>query len=183
MLRMDMDWKNWANLVKLPRKILYLVGPKEIMICLTSSWFYRSIFCMGQRTSKPYVALRQLVTAVWSKVLGRLSNDDSDVNENGKKAIGYFEKQQSCTCITLFYTFLCRHCTPTTWKCLISRFVGDVNTTRRLSFCFLELRYNRLKFNSRTNCASFEEMYEKEYSRKSLRRRDRRRCRRRRRCC
>ena len=52
--------------------------------------------------------------AYGSKVLGRLSNDDSDVNENGKKAIGYFEKQQSCTCITLFYTFLCRHCTPTT---------------------------------------------------------------------
>ena len=110
--------------------------------------------CSPPRPPAPY--------AYGSKVLGRLSNDDSDVNENGKKAIGYFEKQQSCTCITLFYTFLCRHCTPTTWKCLISRFVGDVNTTRRLSFCFLELRYNRSKFNSRTNCASFEEMNEKE---------------------
>jgi len=28
--------------------------------------------------------------------------------------------------ITLFCTFLCRHCTTTTWKCLISRFVKDV---------------------------------------------------------
>ena len=26
-----------------------------------------------------------------------------------------------------FCTFLCRHCTTTTWKCLISRFVKDVN--------------------------------------------------------
>ena len=29
-------------------------------------------------------------------------------------------KQQLCTCITLFCTFLCRRCTTTTWKCLIS---------------------------------------------------------------
>ena len=29
-------------------------------------------------------------------------------------------KQQLCTGITLFCTFLCRHCTTTTWKCLIS---------------------------------------------------------------
>ena len=32
-------------------------------------------------------------------------------------------KQQLCTCITLFCTFLCRRCTTITWKCLISRFV------------------------------------------------------------
>ena len=30
-------------------------------------------------------------------------------------------KKQLCTCITLLCTFLCRHCTTTTWKCLISR--------------------------------------------------------------
>ena len=34
-------------------------------------------------------------------------------------------KQQLCTCITLFCTFLCRRCTTTTWKCPISRFVED----------------------------------------------------------
>ena len=34
-------------------------------------------------------------------------------------------KQQLCTCITLFCTFLCRRCTTTTWNCLISRFVED----------------------------------------------------------
>ena len=36
-------------------------------------------------------------------------------------------KQQLCTCITLFCIFLCRHCLTSTWKCLISRFVKDVN--------------------------------------------------------
>ena len=43
-------------------------------------------------------------------------------------------KQQLCTCITLS-----RHCTITTWNCLISRFVEDVNTRQRLSFSFPEL--------------------------------------------
>ena len=33
-------------------------------------------------------------------------------------------------------TFLCRHCTTTTWKCLISHFVANVNT-RQLYFLFL----------------------------------------------
>ena len=36
-------------------------------------------------------------------------------------------KRQLCMCITLFCIFLCRHCTTTTWKFLISRFVKDVN--------------------------------------------------------
>ena len=31
-------------------------------------------------------------------------------------------------------TFLCRHCTTTTWKCLISRFVKDVNKQWQNSF-------------------------------------------------
>ena len=48
-------------------------------------------------------------------------------------------KQQLCTCITLFCTFLCSHCTTTTWKCLISRFVKDVDTRQWLSFSFPEL--------------------------------------------
>ena len=39
-------------------------------------------------------------------------------------------KQQLCTCITLFCTFFCRHCTTTTWKCVFSRFVEDVNTRK-----------------------------------------------------
>ena len=53
------------------------------------------------------------------------------------------------TCITLFCTFLSRRCTTTTWKCLISRLVEDVNTRQRLSFSFPELWYNLLEFNSR----------------------------------
>ena len=61
-------------------------------------------------------------------------------------------KQQLCTCITLFCTFLCRHCTTATWECLNSRFVEDVNTWRRLPFSCPELRYSLLEFNYTKNC-------------------------------
>ena len=56
-----------------------------------------------------------------------LGNDDGDGNENGKKA-----KQQLCTCIMLFCTFLCRHCSTTTWRCLIARFMESANKRRRI---------------------------------------------------
>ena len=56
-------------------------------------------------------------------------------------------KQQLCTCITLFCTFLSRRCTTTTWKCLISRFVEDGNTGQQLSFSFPELWYSPSELN------------------------------------
>ena len=44
--------------------------------------------------------------------IGSLRNDG---NENGKKSSRFRQaKQQLCTCITLFCTFLCRRCTTTT---------------------------------------------------------------------
>ena len=56
--------------------------------------------------------------------------------ERKKRSRFRLTKQQLCTCITLFCTFFfCRHCTTTTWKCLFSRFVEDVNT--RKDFLFL----------------------------------------------
>ena len=78
---------------------------------------------------------------------GTLRCHDGDDNENVKKAIGEKAKQQLCTCITLFCTFLCRHCTTTTGKCLISRFMEDVNR-RQLKFLSLSKLEIRLKKSS-----------------------------------
>ena len=61
-------------------------------------------------------------------------------------------KQQLCTCIAIFCTFLCLHCTTKTWKCLIPRFVEDVDARQQLSFSFPELRYSPLEFTSRKIC-------------------------------
>ena len=42
--------------------------------------------------------------------------DDGDSDENGKKKNRFRVKQQLCSCITFFCSFLCRHCTTTTWN-------------------------------------------------------------------
>ena len=78
--------------------------------------------------------------------LGSLTNDDGDGNANDKKALGFrLAKQQLCTCITLFCTFLCRCCTTTTWNRLVSRFMEDVNTRQQFPFSFCDLRYSPLE--------------------------------------
>ena len=51
-------------------------------------------------------------------------------------------KQQLWMCITLFCTFLCHHYMTTTWKCLISHFVENMNTRQRLCFSFHNSRKN-----------------------------------------
>ena len=68
------------------------------------------------------------------------------------------EKQQLCTWITLFSTFLGHRCTTMTRTFLISHFVEDGNTTQQCSFSSPELSYSPLQFNSTitiqhlTNC-------------------------------
>ena len=95
-----------------------------------------------------------------ARVLGRLSNEEGDVNEERQNSNKFRSaKQKFCT---LFCTFLCRHCTTTTWKCLFSRFVEDVNTTEWLSFFFPELRYSILEFNSTKKLPKFDEFNEME---------------------
>ena len=71
---------------------------------------------------------------------GNYSNEDNDGNENVIKATALLEKKkQICTCIKLFCTILCRPCTTTTLKCLISRFLEDVNKRLRIFFVLLNL--------------------------------------------
>ena len=75
---------------------------------------------------------------------------DGDDKENVKKQLVEHSqaKQQLCTCITLSCTFLCRHCTTMTGKCLILRFMEDVNK-RRVNFLSLsDLEYRSKEFGS-----------------------------------
>ena len=76
-------------------------------VVLLSRWKYREVW--------------RHVTMVALFLDDNKTNDDGDGKENGKKWYVYINKQQLCTCITLFCTFLCRRCTTTTWNFLISR--------------------------------------------------------------
>ena len=85
--------------------------------------------------------------------LGSLSNDDGAGRQRERYKSNRFRflaKQQLCTYITLFCTFLCSHCTTTTWKCLITfcRGRGHKATTFFLASCS-ELRYSLLELTKR----------------------------------
>ena len=52
-------------------------------------------------------------TAVPQEIIGSLSNDDGDVNENGKKAIG-LDRQNNIARVSRFFVhFFFRHCMTT----------------------------------------------------------------------
>ena len=88
-----------------------------------------------------------------SPLLGGVSNDngDGDGNENAKKAMGLLSKTTILHVhhICGFCTFPCRHCTTTTWKCLISRFMEDVTKRRRMFLSFSKLECGPQEINSR----------------------------------
>ena len=94
-------------------KILFLhcVGANELGSVST-----RSVgVAMRPRFSPPrdtYGSMETELRVQSAAIIGSLSNVDANVNEIGKKSNRFrLAKQQLCTCITLFCSFLCCHCT------------------------------------------------------------------------
>ena len=57
-----------------------------------------------------------------------------------KKAMGLIIKTTTCMCNTLLRTYLCRHCSTTTWKSLMSNFYREYNqVNEEVLFPFLYL--------------------------------------------
>ena len=96
-----------------------------------------------------HVSTQKHLTHIWEQ---RRWQRQRERQKNNRLSLA---KQQLCSC-TLFCTFLRHHCTTTTWKYLISRFVQNANTRhnkdKRLSFSFPELLWSHLEFNSRKKC-------------------------------
>ena len=101
-----------SALAKVINKLLWLVLPGKIYFI--SPKLYRNVRELKQRRPR--------------RQRGRQKS-------NGVR----LAKEKLCTCITLFYTFLCCRCMTTMWNCLIWRFVEDVNTRQWPSFSFSEL--------------------------------------------
>ena len=59
---------------------------------------------------------------------GTLRSDDG--NGNATKAIGLISKTTILHVHHAFCTFLCRHCTTATWKCLFSRCTEEIHKRR-----------------------------------------------------
>ena len=90
-----------------------------------------------------------------------LRNQDGDGNEYSKKEID-LDKQNNNFVVTLFYTFLCRRCTTTTWNCLISRFVEDGNKKTKTFFFFSSTLMQSFRIQLQKNLPTFDELNEME---------------------
>ena len=100
-----------------------------------------------------------------SQKMGSISNNYGDVNEKGKKAVGTIDWQNKNTAhASPFLLFLCRHCTTTAQKFLISHFVEDMNTRQDFLLFFPELWHSRLEFNSRKKLSTFDELNKMEWA-------------------
>ena len=105
------------------------------------------------------------------RTVGSFRKNDGDGSENVKKVIVWLAKQQLCTCITLFCTFLCRHCTTTAWNCLISRFMEDVNKRKRVFFFSFKTWVWSLRNQLQGNSPTFYIFRELEQAWESLKKR------------
>ena len=142
-----------------------LTGPncegKHTRLCLHSLselfTLHRNLSDSWWTISEIGVVLLLSVTGIAPKspLLGSVSNDNGDGdgngNENAKKAMGLLSKTTILRVhrICGFCTLLCRHCTTTTWKCLISRFMEDVTKRRRMFLSFSKLECGPQEINSR----------------------------------
>ena len=91
---------------------LRLLYPRIHVRCLVTNIFLAGL----QWVSNQFIILSSLTLLKWL-----VRYHDYVENENVKHNRVLWDKQQLCTCIALFCTFLRRHCTTTTWKYLISR--------------------------------------------------------------
>ena len=110
---------------------------------------------MRPRFSPPRDTYGSMVTelTVQSAVMiGSLSNVDTKVNENGKKATGLDWQNNNFVPASRFFVHFFTVTARKTQRCLISRFVEDGNTRKRLSFSFPGHRYSLIELTSRKNC-------------------------------
>ena len=117
-----------------------------------------SINLTGYRWYSHKKACSQAQEATWETRVGtRRSKNNRDVKmqrrgrrrERQKKKVGLISK---ITTSHVYHTFLYiffPFCTTTTWKCLISRFMEDVNNQRRNFISLSELEFGPLKFSFR----------------------------------
>ena len=106
--------------------------------------------CFKRRLIKSWTeAFAQVIRELWRRR-----------RQRGRQKCNRFRlaKQQLCTWIMLFCTFLYRPCTATTWKCLIASFMEEVNKRRRICFSLSKLECGPQEINSR-EIRHFQQIY------------------------
>ena len=81
------------------------------------------------------------------ELLGSLSKDDGDGNENGRNAFGLDCQKTNLHVHLAFVPYISWSSLPSTaWNFLISRFIEDLITRQRLRFLFVEACHTTYPF-------------------------------------
>ena len=111
---------------------------------------YFTLTSCGKINKYSTKSLRSFVyNCLFSSIVNFTNDHDGFINENGIKAKGLEGQNNNFHCASRFLYISYHHCTTTMKGCLISHFVEDANTRRRLSSSFSELGYCLLEFNSK----------------------------------
>ena len=88
-------------------------------------------------------------TSAVQLLLGTLRSNDADGNENVKKNNRFYKQNINFARASRFFVhFFARFCTTRTWKCIISRFMEDVNKQRQNFISLSVLGCGPKEFNS-----------------------------------
>ena len=124
--------------------------------------FYISRHVKRENTSLPVDVRRSKTSLLKLPIRERKQRRRRRQREGQKTNRFILAKQQLCTCITLFSTFLYRRCTTTSWNFLISRFVEDVNTTPTIFFSFCPTLIQSFRIQLQKNIPAFNKLNELE---------------------
>ena len=163
-----------CNLIRSGRAVFNLILGGQFWKCTKREWsriltHRTGILCKRCQTYTDVVVLGITSSFYWLGTINWWRRRQREVQKNNRLGLA---KQQLCTCITLFCTFLCRHCKTTTRKCLISRFMEDVN---KLLWNFLshsELGYGFSGIQLRESSPTSDKVIELELSRWRLNERE-----------
>ena len=106
-----------------------------------------------------------------SQTIGSFSNDDRDVNKNGKKAIGLLSKTTTLHMHHVFLYISLQSLHDYDVKMPNSRFVEDVNKRSWIFLSLFKLEYSPLRSQLKGNSPSFDIVSELEETRQSLKKR------------
>ena len=112
--------------------------PKQLWNESTPTW--NSAQATKNREFKGLFTWRCGTTGRWGNSL-RWGNPEATATRTSQSNWLRLAKQQLCTCITLFCTFLCRQLHDYDENCLISRFIDNVNIRLRISPALFKLGY------------------------------------------
>ena len=123
---------NWIPKIMVQFCYLSLYFGIDIVSRRLLQWIGRTENGLKLRPTTRYRTYNNQISTRLIQIIGTLRSDDADGDENVRKKKSLYKKNNNfARASRIFVHFFARFCTTTTWKCLISRFMENVNKQRR----------------------------------------------------